>query len=96
MTSALKSELKQKTLGLIQRLGRTEIGRAKRDLKKKDGYDESGSNYTRRRDMDMDDLFSHVPKREAEKELLRKKKEKSATQQERRPILLNASTGAET
>ena len=68
---------KAKDLGLDTKAWQDEIGRAKRDLKKKDGYDESAQIIREALgDMDMDDLFSHVLKREAEKEAAKEARKK--------------------
>lgn len=64
-------------LGLDTKAWQDEIGRAKRDLKKKDGYDESVSSIRAALgDMNMEDLFAHVARKEREKEETRAAKAK--------------------
>lgn len=59
-------------LGLDTKAWQDMIGRAKRDLKKKDGYDESCAVIQSALDgLNMEDLFAHVARREAEKEAAR-------------------------
>lgn len=72
-------------LGLDTKAWQDEIGRAKRDLKKKDGYDESVAVIRGALgQMNMEDLFAHVARKEREKEEARaaKAKEKEAKKKE--------------
>lgn len=72
-----RAEIRERAaeLGLDTKAWQNEINRAKQSLKKKDGYDESASIIREALgDMDMEDLFEHVLRKEKEKEEAKKKK----------------------
>lgn len=62
-------------LGIDTKAWQDEIGRMKRDVKKKDGYDEAVKVIRAAfKDMIAEDLFAHVAKKEKEKEEIRNAK----------------------
>lgn len=71
-------------LGLDTKAWQDEIGRAKRDLKKKDGYDESVSVIRGALgELNIEDLFAHVARKEREKEETRNAKAKEREEKQK-------------